>query len=126
MRHLCLTVPLLASALGLLACASAYANGNIEKGKGLYVQHCAACHSVDYNGAGPAHAGVFGRKVGSVPNFAYSPALKASKLLWTEANLNQWLADPEKLIPGQKMWMKVEESTERQDLVAYLKSLVKK
>jgi cytochrome c len=120
------TLALLASAACLLTHASAQANGSIEKGKGLYVQHCAACHSVDYNGAGPAHAGVFGRKAGSVANFAYSPALKASKLVWTEATLNQWLADPEKLIPGQKMWMKVEEATERQDLVAYLKALNKK
>lgn len=104
----------------------ANAAGDIAKGKDLYVMRCAACHAVNYNGVGPAHAGVFGRKVGTAPNYTYSPALKASAVVWTDDTLAQWLADPEKLIPGQKMWITVPTAGDRQDLIVYLKSLVKK
>ncbi len=103
----------------------AFAAPNAENGKQLYAQHCAACHSAEYNGIGPLHAGVFGRKAGSVPSFTYSPAVKASSVVWGTDTLSQWLADPEALIPGQKMWMKVEDANARQDLVAYLKTLAK-
>jgi cytochrome c len=113
--------------VGILAALwlPAHANGSIEKGKLVYVQQCAVCHSTDYNGIGPLHSGVFGRKAGTAPGFAYSPALKTSAVVWGNDSLSQWLADPEKLIPGQKMWVKVEDAGQRQDLVAYLKSLVK-
>jgi cytochrome c len=102
------------------------ADGDAVKGKDLYSLRCAACHSVEYNGAGPAHAGVFGRKAGAVPNFSYSPALHSSSIVWSNETLSQWLADPEKLIPGQKMWLAVPGAGDRQDLIAYLKSLPKK
>jgi cytochrome c len=120
-RHIFTTV------LVILTAGSTWAaDGDAAKGKDLYSLRCAACHSVDYNGAGPAHAGVFGRKAGSVPNFSYSPALKSSSILWSSDTLNQWLADPEKLIPGQKMWIAVPGASDRLDLIAYLKSLPKK
>ena len=104
----------------------ASAEGDVARGKDLYAQRCAACHSVDFNGVGPAHAGVFGRKAGTAPNYTYSPALKASDVVWSDDTLAQWLADPEKLIPGQKMWVSVPVAGERQDLIAYLKTLGKK
>lgn len=92
-----------------------------EHGAKLYAERCTACHSLDYNGVGPRHRGVVGRAAASVPDFPYSPALKASGLTWTEANLERWLADPEKLVPGQKMGFMVTDATERADLIAYLR-----
>lgn len=102
------------------------AAGDIANGKDLYAQRCAACHSVDFNSVGPAHAGVFGRKAGTAPNYTYSAALKTSAVVWSDDTLAQWLEDPEKLIPGQKMWISVPTAGDRQDLIAYLKSLGKK
>jgi len=95
--------------------------GDRERGKQLYESRCIACHSIDDNRAGPAHRGVFGRKAGSAPGFDYSPALRASKLVWNEKTLNRWLADPEKLIPGQKMGFTVPEAKDRADLIEFLK-----
>ena len=46
--------------------------GNAELGCALYQARCAACHSLDYNGVGPAHRGLFGRKAARVAGFAYS------------------------------------------------------
>lgn len=97
--------------------------GDAGRGAALYGQRCSACHSVDHNGIGPAHRGVFERVAGQAPGYAYSPALKASKLRWTVANLERWLSDPEALVPGQKMGVSVSDNQERADLIAYLKSL---
>lgn len=94
-----------------------------EHGKALYQQRCIACHSAKYNGVGPAHQGVFGRAAASAKGYDYSPALKASGLTWTEANLDKWLANPQALVPGQKMGISVPDAAERADLIAYLKLL---
>jgi cytochrome c len=91
------------------------------RGKQLYESRCGACHSIDDNRAGPAHKGVFGRKAGSAPGFDYSPALRASKVVWNEKTLNRWLADPEKLIPGQKMGFTVPEAKDRADVIEFLR-----
>ena len=108
------------------ACAALFAlpvlaAGDIEAGLALYQTRCAACHSLDYNGVGPAHRGVFGRQAAQAPGFAYSDALKASHLVWDEASLDRWLTDPEKLVPGQRMGVSVPEAATRHDLIAYLK-----
>ncbi len=105
----------------LLPAAHAGAAGDAQRGQVLYQSRCAACHSIDYNGVGPAHKGVFGRKVGSAPNFAYSPALQQSSVVWNEKTLDRWLANPEKFLPGQKMGFTVANAKERADLIAYLK-----
>ena len=113
------TVILVAASWG-----TANAAGNFEAGHAAYQMRCAACHSVDFNGAGPAHRGVFGRNAAQANGFGgYSKALKSSGLVWTELNLERWLTDPEKLVPGQGMGVSVPEDTVRADLIAYLKSI---
>ena len=81
------------------------------------------CHSLEYNGVGPAHKNVFGAKAGTQPNYAYSPALAGAGLTWTENNLNRWLTNPEAMVPGQKMGISVASAEDRADVIAYLKSL---
>jgi len=99
------------------ACAA----GDAEAGRALYRSRCTACHSLDYNGVGPAHRGVFGRPAAQAKGFAYSDALSSSRLVWTEEALDHWLADPEKAAPGQRMGVNVPDAKERADLIAYLK-----
>ena len=55
------------------------------------------------------------------PGYAYSDALKSSHLVWNEESLDRWLADPEKVAPGQRMGLNVPQAQERADLIAYLK-----
>jgi cytochrome c len=95
--------------------------GNIERGKQLYEARCGACHSLDENRAGPAHRGVYGRKAGMARGFDYSPALKRSGIVWNEKTLDRWLANPEKLVRGQKMGFTVPDKKDRADLIAYLR-----
>lgn len=68
----------------------------------------------------PKHRGLFGRVAGTVPGYAYSPALREARLVWDAASLERWLADPEKLLPGQRMNYSVSDAGERADLIRYL------
>lgn len=111
---------LLAWAALAAAGPAAYAQGDAAAGKAAYMATCAACHSLDFNGAGPMHRNLIGRRAGSVPGFAYSKALKESGITWNEESLSRWLTDPEKLVPGQRMFVSVPDAKERADIVAYL------
>ena len=97
--------------------------GDVVRGATLYQSQCTACHAVDVNKTGPAHRGVFGRRVGSLPGYRYSAELAQSRLRWTPQTLNRWLEDPEELVPGQRMGFQVEGVQDRADLIAYLATL---
>ena len=117
---------------GLLLAVTAFASANDATssalvgdpmhGKALY-QACSACHSVDENDIGPKHRGVFGRPAGSVADYAYSAALKSSGLTWDRSTLDRWLANPSQLVPGTKMYFKIDDAQSRADLIAYLEQL---
>ena len=120
-RHLGFALALLG-----LASGNALGAGDAEHGKALYEARCTACHSIEYNGAGPAHKGLLGRKAGSMPGFAYSKALRDSGVVWNEETLSRWLANPEAFIPGQRMFVQTPEAVDRADLIAYLKQATRR
>lgn len=93
-------------------------------GEELY-QSCQDCHSLDTNDVGPKHRGVFGRKAGSVPGYSYSAALKSSGITWNEDTLDKWLTDPQKLVPGSKMFFHLDAAQDRADVIEYLKERAK-
>jgi len=95
-------------------------SGDPVHGKVLY-QGCAACHSIDENDIGPKHRGVFGRHAGSIPDYRYSAALKNSGLIWDESMLDRWLTNPSALVPGTKMYFKLDDAQSRADIIAYLR-----
>ena len=92
---------------------------------GMAFQQCAECHSPGgADGAGPGLKGVFGRRAGAKEGFAYSPALAKSKVVWDDATLDAFLANPQKAMPGTTMaYAGDDDAKERADLVAYLKTL---
>ena len=91
-------------------------------GAKIYQARCGACHSLDANKIGPAHRGVYGRTAGSAPGYAYSPALKASGIVWNEHTLDQWLQGPQKLVKGTKMFFMLPDAADRAAVIAYLKA----
>jgi cytochrome c len=97
-------------------------NGDAGHGKALY-QGCQACHSIDDNDLGPRHRGVVGRRAGTVEDYSYSTALKDSGLTWDEVTLDRWLTNPSALVPGTKMFFKIDDPQARADIIAYLKEL---
>lgn len=99
------------------------AHAQASTGMALYQAKCGGCHSLDANRIGPAHRGVVGRKPGNVVGFAYSPALKKLGGLWTPARLDAWLQGPQKIAPGNKMFLTVTDPAARSAIIAYLASV---
>jgi cytochrome c len=113
--------PALAIALALGCAAAQAAAPNVAHGEEVY-NRCMACHALKADRVGPRHCGLIGRRAGSVPGFAYSDAMKKSKLVWNEKTLDRFLAKPMKVVPGTAMtYDGVADSTDRLDLIAYLK-----
>lgn len=120
------TVALLAS---LAAVSAAHAAPASTAGQTTFQNNCASCHSVDTNlssRAGPGLFGVVGRKAAGVPGFNYSAALVkagAAGKTWTREELDLFLADPAKNVPGTTMPVGVPDKAARAALVGYLASL---
>lgn len=104
-----------------VASAPARADADPERGARLYESRCVGCHSLDANRVGPMHRGVYGRRAGSVPGFEYSPALKKAAFVWDAATLDRWLANPQALVPGQRMNVRVTAERDRADIIAFLR-----
>jgi cytochrome c len=98
----------------------ARAAGDAAHGAVVY-QMCQDCHSINENDIGPMHKGVVGRISGTVPGYNYSSALRNAKIVWTEENLDKWLAGPQKLVPGTKMFFHLDNPKDRADVIAFLK-----
>ena len=93
------------------------------RGREIYEKRCTGCHALDANKVGPPLRGVFGRRAAGDPRFPYSDALRGSKVIWDEANLDRWLADPDALVPGNDMSFRLDDAGERAAIIAYLKTL---
>ena len=113
-------VTALAAMLVVQHAAPSFAAGDAAQGAKVY-QDCMICHSLDKNEIGPMHRDVFGRKAGSVPGYDYSAALKASNIVWNDTTLDNWLADPQALVPGTKMTFSVDDAQDRADVITFLK-----
>ena len=73
------------------------------------------------NNVGPSLHGVFERKAGELPDFRYSPAIKRSGISWTPQTLDVFIADPQKMVPANRMpYAGMPDADARADLIAYL------
>lgn len=113
----------LAAALGIALTATALPAGPpAPSGASLFQQRCQTCHSVRPDAraiVGPSLAGVVGRKAAS-SSFAYSPALKASGLTWTRANLDAFLQGPGQKVPGTRMAITIPDPAQRAAIIDFL------
>jgi cytochrome c2 len=105
------------------ATGAARADGDAARGEKKY-EECVACHSVDrgVNGVGPSLHGVFDRKAAELGDYRYSPALKRSGLVWTAQTLDTFIADPQAVVPANRMpYAGMPNAADRADLIAYLR-----
>ena len=91
---------------------------------------CETCHNFQKGGGakiGPDLWDVVGRKIASVPGFAYSDSLKAVGGNWTWEALNVMVSNPKKEAAGTKMTYPGEKDPQkRADILAYLQTLADK
>lgn len=90
---------------------------------------CTSCHTFDKggkNGVGPNQWGLVGSSFAHMEGYTYSDALKAEhgKKKWDEQNISDFLANPKKFLPGNKMaFAGIKNPQDRANLIAYLKTL---
>jgi len=116
-----------AAATFLLAASIAQAQGDPKRGEKVF-EACRACHAADgeANEVGPGLRGVFGRHAGERDDFRYSPALKRSGIIWTPETMNDFLADPQKMVPANRMpYDGVPNDRDRADLIMYMLQVFK-
>jgi cytochrome c len=103
---------------------AAYQSADLDNGQAKFAL-CKACHTYTRGGeteVGPNLWGVFGRKAGAVPGFAYSDGMKGLGVTWDADKINSWITKPSAMVPGTKMtYAGMESAKDRTDLIAYLK-----
>jgi cytochrome c len=97
---------------------------NPQKGALLFQKRCSMCHTTQEGGlpniSGPLH-GLFGRQAGTFPGYDYSVDLRTSRIVWDAQTLDEYLADPHRGGPGDKMpYPGLSSKTDRDDLITYL------
>jgi cytochrome c len=111
----------------LLPLAAARADGDPARGEARF-QECAACHRLEAgtNEVGPSLHGIFMRKAAELQDFRYSPAMKRSGVVWTAETIGQYIADPQAMIPANRMpYAGMASAADRADLIAYLAKATK-
>lgn len=134
--------PVAALLAALLAAAPlAAAAADPAAGEKVFAKRCATCHAIvapsgavvaKGGSAGPNQFGLIGRKAGTVAGFAqYGETLRQAGeagLVWTEAELVAYLADPREYLRARtgdagaksRMAFKLRDEAERADVAAYL------
>ena len=102
------------------------ASADVAKGEAQF-KKCASCHTIDKGGAagiGPNLYGIVGASHAHSGGFGYSDAMKAvSGKKWDWKALSEWIANPKKAIPGNKMsFAGISKPEDRANLIAFLNS----
>src|SRR5665647_1625299 len=92
---------------------------------------CVACHTLtpdEGNKAGPSLAGIFGRKIATLPDYRYSDALKHMDIVWTPETLAKMFeVGPLAYTPCTKMpEQKIGSPEDRRALMEFLAKAMKK
>ena len=98
------------------------AAADAEHGKQLYIL-CAGCHTERPDALGPNLKGVFGRKAAALQDYRYSNPMKRANLVWDEANLRDYIADPQTKVKGNRMpFGGLSQPEDIEDVIAFLKT----
>jgi cytochrome c len=125
-----LTLFVLSAALLVSLSGSALAAGDAAKGKQVFDEKCAKCHLIGPEATtliGPELNGIVGRKAASVDYPMYSDQMKTLGnlgVVWTEENLDKWIANPKALLPDSYMTVfpGLPDANDRANVIAYLKT----
>ncbi len=109
--------------LGLITTAPANAQ---DDGQTAFNNHCRTCHTMKEgdNRQGPSLAGVVGRTAGMLPGYNSSASMKQSGIVWDEANLDQFIANPDQVVSGNTMkpYGGIADAALRETIIGFLKT----
>jgi cytochrome c len=93
-------------------------------GQQAFNNACRTCHMVREgdNRLGPNLHGIVGRKAGSLPDYAFSSAMKEAGFVWDEEKLDRFIANPDEVVPGNGMkpYGGLTSNDERKKIIAFL------
>ena len=126
-------IALLLSAGAMVGSIPTASAQDADAGKRIFAR-CGVCHGIGdtTKPIGPSLNGLIGRTAGTEPSFlakgasGYSKAMVAAGaggLVWDEANINEYLIDGKKKVPGNKMaFPGLKADKDRADVIAYIKT----
>lgn len=99
----------------------------LAQGEIQFARKCSICHTLTPDGAnraGPTLYALFGRRIGTLPGYPFSDAVKQLDIVWTEETVSKLFElGPDEFTPGSKMPLqKMTDKAQRDALVAYLKA----
>ena len=91
---------------------------------------CVACHTLNGNDgvrAGPTLAGIFGRKIATLPGYNFSEALRKMNIVWTPETVSKLFeVGPNEYTPGTKMpEQRIGSPEDRAALMRFLEKVTK-
>lgn len=102
--------------------------GDAQRGETLFQRQCSACHQIGEgagNRVGPRLNGLFGRRAGSLDDYAYSKSMTRmgrDGLTWTLETLNAYVENPKALVSGTRMaYRGMADAEARAALLAYIR-----
>ena len=120
---------LLFGAIQVLGATPAIAGGDAVRGKKVF-NKCKACHSIKAgkHKIGPSLAGVIGRKAGTAKGFKRYKGLRGADWAWDEETLDDYLTNPKLFVKSRNkrkssMILKLKKKRDRDNVIAYLKTL---
>jgi cytochrome c len=114
-------VAALAAVMTIMTAAETSLAADVAHGKAVF-ETCAACHSDKPDAIGPTLKGVYGRKAGTLDDFRYSNAMQRANLTWDDANLHDYIKDPQAKVKGNRMpFGGISNDKDIADVIAYLK-----
>jgi cytochrome c len=108
----------------LLSSPTAYPQAGDVSGQQMFNNACRTCHMVKEgdNRLGPNLYKIVGRKAGSLPDYAFSNAMKEADFVWDEEKLDRFIAKPDEVVPGNNMkpYGGLSSGDDRKKIIAFL------
>jgi cytochrome c len=96
-----------------------------DTGADLFANQCGVCHTLSAKAPmlqGPNLGDVYGRKVGAVAGFAYTPDFTKANFVWDTPHLDAYLANPTAVLADSYMQYQQPDAGIRAQIINWLKA----
>jgi cytochrome c len=96
-----------------------------DTGADLFANQCGVCHTLSAKAPmlqGPNLGDVYGRKVGAVAGFAYTPDFTNANFVWDTPHLDAYLTNPTAVLADSYMQYQQPDAGIRAQIITWLKA----